>query len=248
MTLASWIVATHFRPQLLRACLESLRDQVYPAGWRGEIIVAHHELDTEGAAVAREFGAATVATRAPTGGGKRNAALKAAAGDLVLVADDDDCQSPLRAGRAIAAHQAGHGISELREFRYLHLATGQVVRWCGRGDDGRPPVIVGTARNYRRSLLTRVGGWKPLPRMIEKDIQARITSRLPGKTGRAHDLGTELADSTVCIQHSANVWDDRPVPAKGKKIERGAFLLVGEGHWSEAHRFPAVVAERLGLT
>jgi glycosyltransferase involved in cell wall biosynthesis len=189
MNLASWIVATHYRPQLLRACVESLRDQVYPTGWRSEIIVAHHELDTEGASIARELGVFTVATRSSTGGGKRNAALQVASGKLVLVADDDDHQSPYRAKAAISAFCRGHAISELREFRYLHLDTGQIVRWCGRGNDGRPPVIVGTARNYRRSLLASVGGWKRLPRMIEKDIQARIYARHPGKTGRAYDLG-----------------------------------------------------------
>jgi len=247
--LASWIVATHFRPRLLRAALESIRDNTYPEGWTHEIIVAHHDNDPAAGVIAAELGAQAVPTGQQTGGGKRNTALRYATGDLVLVADDDDCQSPLRARAAIEAYGKGYSISELREFRYLHVASGHVVRWCGRGSVSRAPVSVGTARNYRRGMLQRVGGWKPLPRMIEKDIQCRIAARMPGKSSRACDLGgAELAETTICLQHDANIWDDRPTLSKGQEFYRGDYRLVGEGHWTEAAGFPRAVAARLGLT
>lgn len=248
MRVASWIVATHFRPRLLRAALESIAANRYPPHWIGEVIVAHHADDAEGARVAVACGARPITTTQDTGGGKRNAALRHAGGDLVLVADDDDLQSPLRAISAIRALEGGASISETKEFRYLHLATGNVVRWCGRGDERTPGVIVGTARNYRRSLLARVGGWKPLPRLIEKDIQARIASRMPGNASRATDLSGDLADGTICLQHGENIWDDRPDVPPGQTVARGAFRLVGEGHWSQVPRFPGAVARSLGLS
>lgn len=246
--IATWLVATHYRPELLRVALASIADQVYPVGWTAEVVVAHHEGDRRGAEVARELGFQAVATSHETGGGKRTAGLKAAAGDLVLVADDDDHQHPDRARKAISAFEGGAGISELREFRYLHVESGAVVRWCGRGDAGRPPVTVGTARNYKRSILLRVGGWKPKPRLIEKDIHSRIRSRLPGALGRSKDLGTDLSSGTVCLQHAENIWGDRPAVPKGKTVERGEFRLVGEGHWSEISDFPEVLAKRLDLS
>lgn len=247
MNTASWIVATHFRPKLLWVALASIRDQVNPPGWTSEVIVAHHEADHDAKAICAEMRATAVSSSAATGGGKRNAALRVATGDLVLVADDDDHQSPDRTRLAISAYVDGHGLSELREFRYLHVDSGQVVRWCGRGDHQRPPVTVGTARNYRRTLLARVGGWKPLPRLIEKDIQARIAARLPGKGGKALDLGTELSSGTICLQHGTNIWDDRPAVPAGKIVDRGAFRLLGEGHWRDLADFPVKVAERLRL-
>lgn len=253
MRLASWIVATHFRPDLLRAALASIADNTYPAGWHAEVLVVHHVRDSTAASVVAGWSdlglpCRALESRQETGGGKRSAALRVATGDLVLVADDDDCSSSARAAAAITAFEAGHQISETREFRYLHLATGNVTRWCGRGDHAHAPVTVGTARNYKRTLLTRTGGWRALPRLIEKDLHARIVSRHPGKTSRVRDLSDELADTTVCLQHGTNVWPDRPDLAKGAELYRGAFRLVGEGHWSQAPGFPAVVAARLGLS
>lgn len=247
--IASWIVATHYRPQLIRAALASIAAQRYPDGWTGQVVVVCHIDDHAGFDVARAFnaGGITILTDAQSGAGKRNQALRYATGELVLVADDDDYQHPDRARRAIEAYAAGAPISELREFRYVHLETGNVVRWCGRGERGVPPVAVGTARNYRRSVLDRVGGWKLLPRLIEKDIQRRISAKMPGAAGRAKDLGTDLSSGTICVQHGANVWDDRPEVPRGDVVRRGEFFLRGEGHWSEIPDFPEDAARLLEL-
>ncbi len=249
MPIASWLVATHYRPRLLRAALAHLRAQVYPPGWIPEIVVVHHEKDLDAPAVVAELGdaAVSIATSHPTGGGKISVALGASVGELVLVADDDDFQSPARAMAAIAAHEAGALVSEIREFRYLHLATGNVVRWCGGGSPGRPAVIAGTARNYRRSTLVRCGGFKAIPRLVQKDVQARMAARL-GAAAKVRDLTTtEIAHTTICVQHADNIWDDRPILARGVEADRGRYKLVGEGHWSDLPSFPARVAELLEL-
>lgn len=253
--MASWIVATHFRPALLAWALESIRRNTYPAGWNYEVLVAHDPRDRHAVescdvyANLYSMNIRPVESRHATGGGKRSDALRVATGELVMAADDDDIQSPLRAAAAIRAFTKGHSLSELREFRYLHLDTGAVVRWCGRGDAGRAPVAVGTARNYRRSLLVKAGGWRALPRLIEKDLQARITGRFPTHA-RALELGKVdggLADTTICLQHDSNIWGDRPAVERGAEVERGAFRLVGEGTWREAPGFPETVAQQLNL-
>jgi hypothetical protein len=253
MPLGSWLVATHYRPQLLRACLETLYETYWPPGWENEVIVAHHEDDNLAAAIAHELGAIAVSTRAQFVGGKLNAAWKASKGELVLVADDDDMQSAMRPSMACAAFESGSLVSGVREFRYLHLENGNVVRWCGRGGRASdriqldvPPVYVGTARNYRRTTLEKVGGWRDVKSLVHKEIQSRIQRKFNGK-GTELDLGTDLSDATICVQHSGNIWGDRPCVPRGQEQWRGNYLLIGEGHWSEARGFPLQLAERLGL-
>lgn len=253
---ASWIVATHFRPALLMAALRSIRANGYPDGWDYEVMVVHSIRDRLAVPVVQQLqdeglNVFSLSSRDVTGGGKRTAGLHATTGDLVLAADDDDIQSPLRASTAIAAYTAGHAISELREFRYLHLETGQVVRWCGNGEAGMGQVVCGTARNYRRTMLLKAGGWKSIPRLIEKDLQARLNARFPGRSSRAVSLAQwdrSLTDTTICLQHGENVWGDRPALAKGEIANRGAFQLVGEGHWRELANFPPEAARALGLS
>lgn len=255
MPLASWIVCTHYRDQLLDACLQTLHDAVWPAGWEHEIVVGCHEDDVRGQTVAMMRGAKIATTRGKNPGPKKNAALAASHGELVLSTDDDDMQSPMRPRLAVEAYEEGWKVSGIREFRYLHLENGHVVRWCGRGTAMRgskvardmPPVFVGTARNYKRSLLMSMNAWKDIPSLVEKDLQGRIAHRY-GAEAKEKDLGIELANTTICVQHGSNIWGDRPCVPRGQEVIRGNYILVGEGHWSDVPGFPPVVAERLGLS
>lgn len=256
----SWIVATHYRRRLLETALMSIAANTYPEGWDYEVLVSHHDRDHQAREVIASFlegdrhhgvpglNVLPVQTHHETGGGKRTAALGAARGDLVLAADDDDIQSPLRARVAIEAFSRGHSLSEVREFRYLDLETGLVMRWKGHGEAGRGQVICGTARNYRRSMLQKVRGWKPLPRLIEKDLQSRIAAMFP-RHSRAFELGTlepTMHTHTVCLQHGGNVWDDRPAIPRGAELDRGAFRIVGEGHYKDLPDLPSSFVWMLG--
>lgn len=257
MKLASWIVTSHHRPALLAATLAHLRDGPglghLPYGWQMEIVVAHFASDRESADVAHKAGCVVVPTTEPYPSGKRNAALRECLGELVMTTDDDDFQSPLRLSMAIAAHQNGHQLSGIREFRRLHLATGNVVRWLGRGQAFQyrsdlpdlPPVTCGTARNYAREVLFR-HHWDPrLSQMEDHDLHRRITKRRGGAAGIVeYDMGDVLATTTIIIQHDHNIFT-RPDVVKGKWIRHGDYILVGEGHWTEVADFPRSVADRL---
>lgn len=248
LRLASWIIATHKRPLLLGACLDSIFACHWPVGWSAEIVIARHHWDT-GAAILidsyRNFGITEVVLPETTtntyAGVKRNAAVRAAHGELMLVSDDDDMQSPLRPKLAVEAYERGKRVSGIREFRFLHLPVGMVVRWRGRG---RPGIAVGTARNYDANILRRMT-WSARRRQIDSMLEARIVKRFGV---REYDLGGELAETHISIQHDANVWNDRPIVAKHQTLLRGGYELHGEGHWSEAPNFPVAVARSLCLT
>lgn len=254
MKIATWLVVSHFRPHLLAATLDHLRTIDFPAGWRSEIVVAHAAGDRESAAVARAADTIVVPTNEPHPSGKRNAGLREATGELVMTTDDDDFQSPMRPALAIAAYDVGHKLSGIREFRRLHLASGNVVRYCGRGSSScfharypdMTPVICGTARNYAARLLYQHGGWRAdLKSLEDHDLHKRITKRRGSEAGiREWDLGGSLADTTIICQHDQNIFE-RPEVAKGQVDRFGDYVLIGEGHWSELETFPVDVAQRL---
>ena len=251
MPLASWIVASHHRPELLAATLPTLAWGRWPKGWEYEVVVACHAQDPDSQAVAAACGARVVSTAQPHPSGKRNAALEVCRGELVLTTDDDDFQSPLRPAMAVSAFAAGYKVSGIREFRRLHTATGMVVRYCGRGGglDGEidlPPVYCGTARNYCRDTLVRKKGWRAdLPSLEDTELHKRLIKR--GGAGAAAidlDLGAMLADTTIVLQHDKNIFA-RPDIRRGRREVHGEYLLVGEGHYTELPTFPPAVAARL---
>jgi hypothetical protein len=242
MPLAAFITPTHHRPQLLRATLLRTLDQKQvPEGWELEVMVAHNFRDP-GFEVASDIGRTsawpvrTVEVKSKTPGAKRTAAFRAARqAALIMVADDDDMQSPFRARAAINAYVKGHKISGLRDFRFLELATGKVARWVG------PNAKVGSQRSFQRKLLEKFGGWKDIPRLVDKELQSRINGRYPAR----EYLLKSLATSTICLQHDRNIWGERPFPAKGKEVLRGDYTLHGEGHYTRLKDFPREIVELL---
>lgn len=129
---ASVIIPTHGRPEKLQRCLAALSCQRLAAGDSLEIVVAEdgattrsEQVGADGAAVdrlplpdgrsdeerggAEAHGPAVSWLKLPRVGiaGARNAALRAAAGDLLLFINDDCYPDPDWARHHIAAHAAG---------------------------------------------------------------------------------------------------------------------------------------------
>lgn len=254
MKIASWIVTSHHRPELLDATLGHLRCAEWPVDWQAEIVVAHAANDRLSAEVAHRHGCVVVPTREPNPSGKRNAALRESIGELILTTDDDDFQSYRRPSLAVAAYEGGWKVSGTREFRRLHLASGNVVRYCGQGTDGPPipgmpsipPVQCGTARNYSRALLEKHHGWQANLKVLEDhELNQRIKRRRSEAPGvKEYDFGDSIADDTIVCQHDKNLCP-RPDLPKGRREVFGDYVVIGEGHWSEAINFPQIVAQRL---
>lgn len=257
MPLASFLVPTHRRPKLLEAALATMARQHAPPGWEIEIVVAGDERDPghevcvfAGATAQWPILYAATPPKKTNVGARRNAALKASRGELVMVADDDDLQSPQRAAAAIAAYVQGEPLSGTRLFHYLSLQTGALACWDGLPDVLRdhPDVEVGVAVNHSRRMLEEVHGWADVPRLVQKELARRLRKRRPHLV--EVDLSASISD-TICMQHEANIWTDRPFPAAGAHVDRGGFRITGLGHVRDhahlARRLPNAIAADLGV-
>lgn len=227
--------------------------QAAPAGWRSEIYVGIEAGDRVARELCEANGAMVVEVKKTGHGPKRNAAIQRSSGCLLLIADDDDIPSPQRLRLAIEAYQRGYKVTSTREFRYLHLPSGLVVRWHGRKNTngGVPPAVVGAARNIARTIMTAVRGYSDLPRQIDSELQHRVIHQHRIHDADLSSIGLDGVSSlwteTVNVQHGGNIWSDRQELARGVTVQRGAYRLVGEGHWSELEDFPRSVATALGL-
>ena len=218
---AAFFVATHQRPQLLRACLDSLlRQEGIPEGWTTEILVAGEPHDP-GAAVAVEMGATFVPVSNPMVTAKMNALLQYTDADLAMLADDDDLQPPTRAKTSIEACVEGFEWSGVKACYFYDLEADCVTYWEGTQD-----ALVGTSMAYTTKLLRTVHGWQCIPKGKDGKIAGVINS-LPGKHPYK-DVTMALGRSLVCLQHGENIWA-RPVVAPGRTMCRGKFLLTGMG-------------------
>ena len=196
--------------------------------------------DDEGAAkIAAAFGAILVTTDLKPVGAKRTLGFRHSKGDLLLVGDDDDLQSPVYLAATIAAHEAGHPITCTREFRYVDQPTGRCARWSGYH---RYAPETGYHRAYDRAVLESVGGWAEAPRGVDTLTHRKIVAT--AKWPKEHDIanvtldGTRIADTMINLQHGANIWR-REFPPEGKKAMWGHWLIEGESHISDAVPPPA---------
>jgi len=237
--IASYIMATHFRPKLLDLCLTRIRSSIVPPDWKLEIVVAATESDESGIAVARKHDVVLTTTTATGPGAKLSAAFYASRGNIIFVTGDDDLQSPNRLGCALRRHEDGAKICGIRKFRFLNLLTGMSTIWDG------PSARVGAGRSYTRDVIADIGAWKDLPRGIDTDLQNRLDNAQ--RYYKEEQLGDGIGLDTVCLQHDANIWSDRQFPIKGETIKRGDFRIHGEGHYTEITDFPRDVRKLLKL-
>src|SRR5215813_1772754 len=202
LRVATWIVATHERPKLLAIALDSIYAAPMPDGWHSEVIVVRHVHDAGAKEVLERYQREHPFLRAEAimqhrCGPKRNHALKLAMGELVMSADDDDFQSPLRPMQAVNAYLAGHLVSGVRECRQLHTSIGAVVRYMGHKEDDATGPIAGRARNFATDVLRKVGGWDEFSDAgVDSDLEIRIRKRMKI---REHDLGRLQATRYVCV-------------------------------------------------
>lgn len=232
--LHAYILATHKRPALLRACLASILAQQVPDGWAVRAWVVGAPTDP-GAAVVAELGAESIAW-IPMGDNRvwrRWNAARLAARDvgarIVSMIGDDDLASPLRTRSAVEALADGYARSGPGRFLMIHPGTGQVTRWIG------PCLRAGAHCNHDAELLDRLHGW-PEPASVgfpninkSLDFCLQLRWEQAGLSRPVADTGALVGGDSVSvytggISNHADRW-----PKKGKSIRAGSFQIQGLG-------------------
>lgn len=229
---ASYILATHRRPHLLPHAIAALQRSVVPDGWRMEVVLCHPTDESY------SFPGVVHTSAALTDKGSQiTRALGVSTGELVLVTDDDDLQSPTRLKAAIWEYESGAAASGFNHLQYVHVPSGRVTHWSGP-----PRCAVGTMA-FARHWLVNAGGWG----QVERYADSRLMERLSGVGfDPVHDvryLPKYVAKQSVFLDHGNNISGDRPQPTQPAR--HGAFMLTHGGHWRDLADLPQHTRESL---
>lgn len=223
---AVFLTATTNRPLLLAACLKTCREQLHvPTDWEIRLMVAGPPNDP-GRVIAEAMGAQYIVVDGSTPGHKINAMLQATDAELIMLADDDDLQSPYRAKAAIEAHLAGFKWSSVGRWWVVNTTTGAATVWEGT------PAWVGTTVSVTTAAARAVGGWPRVPRGKDGHFEARM------KGSPLKDVTDICGMTTVQLQHGVNIWKKRPFPVSGQKTRHGKYTVHGKGQWDQIPGLP----------
>lgn len=170
--------------------------------------------------------------RVPTGttiGAKRNAAVRAARGDLLLCWDDDDWYGPERIGRQVEPMIAGRaGVTALGRSLFYHVESDQFWR-CSAEIHARMfyQSVIGGTLAFRRSDWRASGGF-PAKSMAE---DASFLRRLLMRNVALEQVSSE--NLFVYVRHGSNSW----------RFATGQHL--GQSGWSNVPRPSAMTFEDL---
>lgn len=233
---AAFILATHYRPELLREVLTLALSQDSTLGWEVTATVAGHP-DDPGRAVCDELGVQYVPTHRWWAGQRWEAARQATDADLLMLTGDDDLPPPYRLRETVAALHAGHEWTVSSVVRFCSVASKDVALWHGEARHS------GCAFGFTAEAMERAGGF---PTHRQQGLDGGVSMRLHRAGYRAHNLPA-VGLGTLCLEHSDNMWP-RVFPAPGQVLHHEPWTIVGQGQIREdAATSPGQVAavERL---
>lgn len=216
LPLISCIMPTQRRPSFVTRAIEYFQRQDYPE--RELVIVYHDEADLPGPIDSP--GVTMVRSAAASIGGMRNAAVRAAQGEIIVHWDDDDWHGPRRLSRQAAPLL--QGIAEISGLNdTLFLALGRYEYWEASPDlFARLFVenVHGGTLMFRRRLWERSG---PYPEIsLREDAELLMKSvrdgarlcRLPGR------------EDYVYVRHGSNSWRFE----EGRYLDRDGWRRVAQ--------------------
>lgn len=241
MRLASYLVPSFRRTELLAMSLYCLLGSRVPEGWELEIVVAcppedEEALRTRGVPSARQLPRISLRfCRGRDGrtdvGSHQTGAMDAARGEIALVTGDDDLQPPQRLREVIRVMDEGASAVGFGRFVFGHVPSGRLTRWRG------PAYRAGAACSYRMDVLRRADGWGVVQRGGDHALQMRLAAS-------GYDLRREIASvpeagaGAVFLCHGTNLSGRRPEPTDALGLGHGPYWLEPAGHYTHAPDLP----------
>lgn len=246
---ASFAICTKDRPLLLRRCLETVTPQL---AQNQEIIVIDNSSTGSALPVAEAFGAKWVQERRPGSAWARNRGYLEAKHDIVAYIDDD-CEADVvwaqellmpfsdstvgAATGSVLAARADLAVPRLIDAEYPFHRGWSAARYVGSTGTKWSPfdvwrIGVGGAMAWRKSTLTKIGGFDP----------ALGAGTPPGSCEDIDALRRALCSgAVVCYQPTALVWHRHPEHIQGLRDmliryamtlgAHAAKMAFEEGRW-----------------
>ena len=198
------------RPSFLPQAMDAVARQTYP---RLELVLGLHGGGFE------KYSRAVHSLKCPSKvlqieeacplGEALNAAVQASSGSLLSKMDDDDLYDADHIWDLVLAHDYSRASLVGKGAEYIYLATSnRTVRRFRGGTEKHNTRISGAAMLIARSEMDRVGGWRPIPRSVDRGLIEDV-SQAGGCIYRTHGSGF------VAVRHGQlHTWE----------VEDGYFL------------------------
>ena len=135
-----------------------------------------------------------------------NASVRASSGSLLSKMDDDDLYDADHIWDLVLAHEYSRASLVGKGAEYVYLAaSNRTVRRFSRGAEAYSNAIGGGAMLIARSEIDRVGGWQPIPRMVDQALIQDVI-QAGGRVYRTHGCGYVLVRHGN--QHTWEMDDD----------------------------------------
>lgn len=202
----SVLLATR-RPALIEHALHQVRQQ---RDVDAEVVLALHgdgfDVEAVRANVA-DAGLPAQIVHAPESevfGDVLNRATEHCSGDLVAKMDDDDWYGPYHLWDAAAALGYSGATLVGRPAQFVHLDVLDVtVRRTREGSERFASQVAGGTLLLRRDDLKEVGGWRPVPRAVDRFLCRQLSAE-GGTIYRQHGFGYLL-----CRRAAGHTWDSQ---------------------------------------
>lgn len=206
------------RPGYLGRVLADLRAQTYP---NLELVLGLHGIDLDDAqrSLLRESGLPVAAVPIPaelTLGEALAAATRRASGSLVTKVDDDDRYGPEHIWDLVLARAYSGATVTGRAAEFVHLAAYDATVRRRVASEVYTDVVAGGTILIARGDLEQVGGWRPVPRSVDRTLLDRVRAA-GGLVYRTHAFGF-----IYTRHHDGHTWDP------GERY----FLLDPARQWS----------------
>ncbi|WP_148083754.1 glycosyltransferase [Micromonospora sp. Llam0] len=222
------------RPEYLPDVVRQLAGQTYP---ELEIVLCLHGIELTADLRARlgECGRPIQIFSAPAGfsfGEVMGAATARARGSLVTKVDDDDVYGPEHIWDLVLAREYSGAmlVGKAAEFVVLQM-LGVTVRRAAVPPEAYGAPVAGGTMLMARGDLEAVGGWRPVPRSVDRGLMDRVL-RAGGLIYRTHPLGYLYERRAA-----GHTWD----------AGLDYFLRRGGQQWDGVPRHPEFGTSPVGL-